>query len=209
MNKLGMIVDLSHSHDETFWDALRVSSAPVIASHSCCRALSDHHRNLSDEMLKALAKNGGVMGLNFSAGFLNALHEEKRQSLWEEIARELGLPVDFYEAAKVNPEMASKAEAEFEARWPAVRSGLPPVDVTTVVDHIDHVVKVTGDADHVGLGSDFDGMSDPPAGLEDAGRLSAVTDELQRRGYKEADIRKILGGNFLRVFQAVEKAAKR
>jgi membrane dipeptidase len=208
MNKLGMVIDLSHAHDETFWDTLRVSSAPVIASHSCCRALSDHHRNLSDDMLKALAKNGGLIGVNFSTGFLNVLHEKEQQTLWEEVARGLGLPGDFSEAGKVSSELRKKAEAEFEARWPALRAGLPPVDVKTLVDHIDHVVKITGNADHVGLGSDFDGISDPPQGLEDIGRLVAVTDELQRRGYKEADIGKILGGNFLRVFQAVEKAAQ-
>jgi len=208
MNKLGLIIDVSHAHDETFWDVIRVSSAPVIASHSCCRALSEHHRNLTDDMLQALAKNGGVVGINFSTGFLNADYKKKEQALGEEIARELGLPADPEEAEKADPEKAKKAEAEFEARWPALRKSLPPVDVKTLSDHIDHVVKVTGDADHVGLGSDFDGISDPPTGLEDAGRLVAVTDELQRRGYKEADIRKILGGNFLRVFQAVEKAAK-
>ena len=208
MNKLGLIIDVSHAHDETFWDVIRVSSAPVIASHSCCRALSEHHRNLTDDMLQALAKNGGAIGINFSAGFLNADYEKKEQALWEEVARGFGLPTDYNQANKANPEKAEKAEAEFEARWPALRKSLPPVDVKTLADHIDHVVKVTGDADHVGLGSDFDGISDPPTGLEDAGRLVAVTDELQRRGYREADIRKILGGNFLRVFQAVEKAAK-
>lgn len=209
MNKLGMIIDLSHAHDETFWDVLRVSAVPVIASHSCCRALSGHHRNLTDDMLKALAKNGGIIGINFSAGFLSAEYHEKEQAFWAEVARGFGLPADYDEAIKANPETTKKADAEFEARLPSLRKSLPSVDVKTVVDHIDHVVKVTGDADHVGLGSDFDGISDPPQGLEDAGRLVAVTDELQRRGYKEADIRKILGGNFLRVFQAVEKAAKR
>jgi membrane dipeptidase len=208
MNKLGLVIDLSHAHDETFWDVLRVSAAPVIASHSCCRALSEHHRNLTDDMLQALAKNGGVIGLNFSAGFLNAEYEKKQQALWEEVARELGLPADYNEANKADPEKANKAEAEFEARWVELRKSLPPVDVKTLVDHLDHVVKVTGNTDHVGLGSDFDGISDPPVGLEDAGRLVAIADELQRRGYKEADIRRILGGNFLRVFQAVEKAAK-
>jgi len=208
MNKLGLVIDLSHAHDETFWDVLRVSAAPVIASHSCCRALSEHHRNLTDDMLQALAKNGGLIGLNFSAGFLNAEYEKKQQALWEEVARELGLPADYNEANKADPEKANKAEAEFEARWVELRKSLPPVDVKTLVDHLDHVVKVTGNTDHVGLGSDFDGISDPPVGLEDAGRLVAIADELQRRGYKEADIRRILGGNFLRVFQAVEKAAK-
>jgi membrane dipeptidase len=208
MNKLGMVIDLSHAHDETFWDAIRVSAAPVIASHSCCRALSEHHRNLTDKMLEALAKNGGVIGINFSAGFLNTEYGKKQQALWEEVAQRFGLPSDQEKAEKVDPEKTKKAEAELEGRWAELRKGLPPVDVKTVVDHIDYVVKITGDADHVGLGSDFDGISDPPAGLEDAGRLVAVTGELQRRGYKEADIRKILGGNFLRVLQAVEKAAK-
>jgi membrane dipeptidase len=208
MNALGLVIDVSHAHDETFWDALRVSTAPVVASHSCCRALSEHHRNLTDDMIKALAKNEGVIGINFSAGFLNSLYDEKKQALWKEVAESLGLPADYAEARKVDPEKTKKAETEFETRWQTVRAGLPPVDVKTVVDHIDHVVKVTGDPDHVGLGSDFDGMSDPPEGLEDAGRLEAVTAELQRRGYKELDIRKILGENFLRVFRAVEKAAK-
>jgi membrane dipeptidase len=208
MNKLGLIIDISHVHDETFWDVIRVSSAPVIASHSCCRALSEHHRNMTDDMLQALAKNGGVIGINFSSGFLNAEYDKKEQALWEKVARELGLPADYNEANKSDPEKAKKAEAEFEARWVELRKSLPPVDVKTLADHIDHVVKVTGDADHVGLGSDFDGISDPPVGLEDAGRLVAITDELERRGYQETDIRKILGGNFLRVFQAIEKAAK-
>ncbi|HCS48320.1 MAG TPA: hypothetical protein DIW61_08735, partial [Candidatus Aminicenantes bacterium] len=170
MNKLGLIIDVSHAHDETFWDVIRISSAPVIASHSCCRALCEHHRNLTDKMLEALAKNGGVIGLNFSAGFLNTEYGKKQQALWEEVARELGLPADHYEANKADPEKTKKAEAEFEARWVKLRKGLPPVNVKTLVDHIDHVVKVTGNTEHVGLGSDFDGISDPPVGLEDAGR---------------------------------------
>jgi len=208
MNKLGMIIDVSHAHDETFWDVIRASSAPVVASHSCCRALSGHHRNLTDDMLLALAKNEGLIGINFSAGFLNALYGEEQDALWKEVAGEFGFTVDYAEANKADPEKLKKAQSEFEVRWVALRKSLPPVDVKTLVDHIDHVVKITGDADHVGLGSDFDGISDPPDGLEDAGRLVAISDELQRRGYKEPDIRKILGGNFLRVFQAVEKAAK-
>jgi membrane dipeptidase len=204
-----MIIDVSHAHDETFWDVLRLSSAPVVASHSCCRAICDHHRNLSDDMLLALAKNEGLVGINFSAGFLSAEYRKKEQELWGKIAAEFGLPADYDAAVKADPERTKKASAEFDARLPSFRKSLPPVDVRTVVDHIDHVVKITGDSDHVGLGTDFDGISDPPAGLEDAGRLAAVTDELMRRGYKEPDIRKILGDNFLRVFRAVEKAAKR
>ena len=162
MNRLGMVVDVSHAHEETFWDVIRVSQAPVVASHSCCRALSDHHRNLTDDQLKALAKNGGLIGINFFPDFLDAQAERKTA-----------------------------------------------VSVKTVVDHIDHVVKVTGTADNVGLGSDFDGISATPVGLEDAGRLEAVTRELLARGYKESDVRKILGGNFSRVLGAVERAAKK
>jgi membrane dipeptidase len=209
MNKLGMVIDVSHAHDETFWDVLRTSSAPVIASHSCCRAICDHHRNLSDDMLLALAKNEGLVGINFSAGFLSAEYDKKEEAFWGEIALKLGLPADYDAAMKANPEKTKEADAEFEARLPSFRKSLPRVNVKTVVDHIDHVVQVTGDADHVGLGSDFDGISDPPEGLEDAGRLVAISDELQGRGYKETDIRKILGGNFLRVLEAVEKAARR
>ncbi len=163
MNRLGMIIDVSHVHDETFWDVLRLSKAPVVASHSCCRALSPHHRNMSDEMLKALAEKDGVVGINFYPSFLNSDIDKK----------------------------------------------LPAVDVKTVVDHIDHVIKVTGDADHVGLGSDFDGITETPAGLENAGLLPNITKELVARGYKPEDIRKILGGNFLRVFGAVERAREK
>ncbi|MBN1271669.1 MAG: M20/M25/M40 family metallo-hydrolase [Candidatus Aminicenantes bacterium] len=154
MNRLGMIIDVSHVHDETFWDVIRCSKHPVVASHSCCRALSDHRRNLSDDMLKALAKNGGVIGINFLPEFLD---NEKGKK----------------------------------------------VDAATVVDHIEHVIKVTGNANHVGLGSDFDGISSTPENLEHIGKLVHITEELVRRGYNESDIHKILGGNFLRVFNKV------
>ncbi|MFC2166848.1 membrane dipeptidase [Acidobacteriota bacterium] len=158
MNKLGMIIDVSHAHDDTFWDVIELTDSPIVASHSCARALSDHHRNMSDEMLKALAKNGGVIGVNFYPGFLKA--EESGESP-------------------------------------------PRVDVKTVVDHIDHIVKVTGKADYVGLGSDFDGIGIPPVGLENIGYMANITAELVKREYKDADIKKILGGNFLRVFRKV------
>ena len=164
MNQLGMIIDVSHAHEETFWDVIKLTDAPIVASHSCARALSDHHRNMSDEMLKALAKNGGVIGINFYPGFLKAESKIKSEEL---------------------------------------RKSLPRVDVKTVVDHIDHVVKVTGKADYVGLGSDFDGIGSPPVGLENVGKMANITAELVKRGYKDADIKKILGGNFLRVFRKV------
>jgi membrane dipeptidase len=209
MNKLGMLIDLSHVHDETFWDVLRITEAPVVVSHSCCRALADHHRNLSDEMLKALAKNNGIIGINFHPGFLNAEIEKKHAALLSEVTKKYGLADDFQAIMQADEDTRKKAMSEYEARSKELQETLPPVDVRTVVDHIDHVVKITGYTDNVGLGSDFDGISATPTGLENAGCLLALTEEMQRRGYKEGDIRKILGGNFLRVFQAVEKAAKK
>ena len=208
MNRLGMIIDVSHAHDETFWDVIRVSTSPIVASHSCCRALSDHFRNLTDEMLVALAKNGGVVGINFLPGFLNAEIDRKQNALIAEIAKKYGLPPVESEIMKADPATRDKFLEEFKRRSAELRKTLPLVDVRTVIDHIDHVAKVTGDADHVGLGSDFDGIGETPVGLENVGKLMNITRELVARGYKEPDIRKILGGNFLRVFEAVSKAAK-
>ena len=205
MNKLGMIIDVSHVHDETFWDVLRLSKAPVVASHSACRALSPHHRNLSDEMLKALAEKGGVVGINFWPGFLGANYERRQKELFEKTAADHGLPADRVAIWQSKPAVRDKFYDDFRTRWAKLNKGEQAVDVKTVVDHIDHVVKVTGDADHVGLGSDFDGIDDTPAGLENAGLLPNITKELVARGYKPEDIRKILGGNFLRVFGAVER----
>jgi membrane dipeptidase len=205
MNRLGMIIDVSHSHDDTFWDVIRLSKAPVVASHSCCRALAPHHRNLSDEMLKALAEKGGVVGINFWPGFLRDDIDKAETELFTKVATERGLPTDWVAHAKLEPAVRDKFNADFEKRWAEIRTTLPTVDVKTVVDHIDHVVKVTGTADHVGLGSDYDGISITPTGLENAGLLPNITKELVARGYKPEDIRKILGGNFLRVFGAVER----
>jgi membrane dipeptidase len=207
MNRLGMIIDLSHAHDETFWDVMRVSTAPVVASHSCARALSPHHRNLSDEMLQALAKNGGVVGINFNPGFLDSEIDKKQNELLIRVARKHGLPEDYREILKAGPEKRQAFDAEFKVELAELQKTTPPVDVKKLVDHIDHVVKVTGSADHVGLGSDYDGISATPVGLENIGKLSHITAELAACGYKEGDIRKILGGNFLRVFEAVQRAA--
>jgi membrane dipeptidase len=194
MNRLGMIVDISHVSDETFWDVLEVSQAPVMASHSSCRALTPIPRNVSDEMIKALAKNGGVIMINFGSDFVNPKHgarankiigiiREKYQgdfSRWEEIQREL-----------------EKKEGP-----------LPPATLDDILAHIEHVVKLVG-PDHVGLGSDFDGVPDVPQGMEDCTKLPSITYELLKRGYSEEDITKILGGNLLRVFEAVEQTAAR
>jgi len=204
MNRLGMIVDISHAHDETFWDVLRVTDSPVVASHSCCRALSNHHRNLTDEMLKALARNGGVIGINFAVGFLNADFDRKEEALFAEIAARVGVPSEWREIEKAEPEKRGRFYKELGERSAQLLKGFTPsIDVTMVVDHIDHVVKVTGSADHVGLGSDYDGIGLTPIGLENAGMFEAITRELAARGHSEKDIQKILGGNFLRVIKAV------
>jgi len=206
MNRLGMIIDVSHVHDETFWDVLRLTSQPVVASHSCARGLSDHFRNLSDDMLQALAKNGGVIGINFAPGFLNAELDKKQGEALAEIAAKYGVPPSPAAWEKVDPKVREKIMAELAARTAEFEKAVGVVDVRTVVNHIDHVVKVTGSADHVGLGSDYDGIGAPPRGLENIGKIMAVTEELSARGYKEEDIRKILGENFLRVFRAVARA---
>jgi membrane dipeptidase len=203
MNRLGMIIDLSHAHDETFWDVLKITDSPVVASHSCCRALSDHHRNLSDEMLKALAKNGGMIGINYLPGFLKAENDKKIQDLRAELLEKYGLPQEQRELMRSDAETRRKFNQEFREKALALRQSLPPVDVQTVVDHIDHVVELTGNANHVGLGSDFDGISSTPVGLEHTGKLANITTELHRRGYKDGDIKKILGGNFSRIFRKV------
>jgi len=203
MNKLGMIIDVSHAHDETFWDVIELTDSPIVASHSCARALSNHHRNMSDEMLKALAKNGGAIGINFAPGFLNAENSKKLENLRSELLEKHGLPENARERIKADAEKRKKFNAEYKIRSEELRKSLPPIDVKTVVDHIDHVVKVTGKADFVGLGSDFDGIGSTPVGLENVGNMANITAELVKRGYKDTDIKKILGGNFLRIFRRV------
>jgi membrane dipeptidase len=205
MNKLGMIIDVSHVHDETFWDVINISDSPIVASHSCCRALSDHHRNMSDKMLKALKKNGGVIGINYAPGFLNAENSRRISQERMKLLKKFRLPLDSRERENADPETLNKFNTAFEKKVEELRKELPSVDVKTVVDHIEHVIKVTGSSNHVGLGSDFDGIGSTPEGLEHTGNLAEITAELFKRGHKEADIRKILGGNFLRVFQKVAK----
>jgi len=209
MNRLGMIIDVSHAHDETFWDVLRVSTKPVVASHSCARALCDHFRNLTDDMLRALAKNGGVVGINFAPGFLSAAWENKQGAATAEIARKYGLPEGPGGWDKAEPAVRDKALAEFRRIMSEYEKAGGVVDIKTVVDHIDHVVKVTGSANHVGLGSDFDGIGVTPKGLENIGCIMSITDELRARRYNEQDVRKILGGNFMRVFSAITSGAAR
>jgi membrane dipeptidase len=202
LNRLGVMVDISHVSDKTFWDALDASRAPIIASHSSLRAICDHRRNVTDEMVKALAAKGGVVQINFCAEFIS---QERRNAL-----RELGPAAD--QAGKEADKRCGGNDAcaiREEERWEReqVAAGkLPPVGWERIVEHIDRAVRIAG-ADHVGLGSDFDGAS-MPDGMEDVSQLPKITEALLRKGYSDADIRKILGGNLLRVMEEVERVSR-
>jgi|SRR5579862_855001 len=202
MNRRGMMVDISHVADKTFYDALEVSKAPMIASHSSCRALCDAPRDMTDDMIKALAAKGGVIQINYYVGFLSQ---------------------EYRDAVNANPELQKEMQAELEKRCgksegcqlaegdklvrEAVAAGkLPKVSWEKIIEHIDHAVKLVG-ADHVGLGSDFDGAN-MPYGMESAADLPKITDALMKKGYSDADIRKILGENTLRVMEQVEAVSR-
>jgi membrane dipeptidase len=187
MNRLGMMIDISHTADKTFWDALATSSAPIIASHSSCRALCNVPRNMTDEMIAALAKKGGVMQVNFNCGFLS-----EKSAAAEKNVQESTLPGAQGEDATL---------AEYKKK-------VPPATLEDVVAHIDHAVKIGG-IGAVGIGSDFDGVSCTPTGLEDVSKFPNLTRALLEKGYSAEDIRKIYGGNTLRVMRAVELEAKR
>ena|SRR5438067_283275 len=198
MNRLGMMVDISHVSDKTFYDSVEVSKAPVIASHSSSRVFSDAPRDMSDDMLRALAKNHGVVQVNFYPVFLS---EEVRKASKERDER--------LKPAIAELKLKDAAEGEvYQAGLKKLMADnpLPKVSYTVIVDHIDHMVKVAG-IDSVGIGSDFDGIPDTPKGMEDVSHLPAIRDELKRRGYSEADIRKIMGENLMRVFGEVERVA--
>ena len=193
MNRLGMMVDISHVSDKTFYDALAVTTKPVIASHSSCRAISNVARNMTDDMLRALAKNGGVVGINFAEGFINFKDNAAVQKTISRISNGKppaggGKPLDDY------------ANKEFEEEY--MHPYTPIATIDDVVAHIDHAVKVAG-IDHVGIGSDFDGITGPPRGLEDISKMTLLNAALLKRGYSEVDVQKIRGGNFLRVIQQV------
>ncbi len=199
MNRLGMLVDVSHVADKTFFDAIETSKAPIIASHSSARALAHHPRNMTDEMLQALAKNGGVAMVNFYPVFLS-------DTAWEASkARDERLKDAIATIKAKDPNEGEVYKAEVKKLMDA--NPLPKVPYTAIVDHIDHMVKVAG-IDHVGIGSDFDGIPDTPQGMEDVSKLPAIRAELERRGYSKADISKIMGENFMRVFAEVERVAK-
>jgi membrane dipeptidase len=202
MNRLGMLVDVSHVSDKTFCDVLEASQAPVFASHSSCRAICGSPRNLSDEMIRALASKGGVLQINFHAGFIS---QEFRDA--EKRNPELQREIEVCAKERFGENSAGLVETSKIVREFVAAGRLPRVDWIAIVDHIDHAVKVAG-IDHVGLGSDFDG-ADMPYGMEDASRLPLITDALLGRGYSDADVQKILGGNMLRLLQDVEASSQR
>jgi len=202
LNRLGMMVDISHVSDKTFADALALTRAPVIASHSSCRAIANHPRNMSDDMLRALAKNGGVVMINYHAAFLS---EEFRVASEKQSGDVVAEMAALSKKCGGN-EACTTMEGERLDHEGMAKGTLPKVGWEKIVEHIDHAVKVAG-VDHVGLGSDFDGAT-MPLGMEDASKLPKLTDALLKKGYSEQDVEKILGGNLLRVMEAVERAAQ-
>jgi membrane dipeptidase len=199
LNRLGMMVDISHVSDKTFFDALETTKAPMIASHSSARAISKAPRNMTDDMLRAMTKNGGVVMINYNAGFLSEEFRSAPRSA-EFRAQEAAIE------KRCGKDEACSIKAGEQLSQDAMRKGqLPMVSWEKIVEHIDHVVKVAG-VDHVGLGSDFDGAT-MPIGMEDVSKLPKITDALLKKGYSEQDVEKILGGNILRVMEQVERAA--
>ena len=192
MNRMGMVVDVSHVSDKTFYDALAVTSKPVIASHSSMRAVSNISRNITDDMLRALAANGGVVGINFGEGFVN---QKDAAVLNAAIAIEASNP-------SVLTGKALDNYAALDAEKLFGKSANVAATVQDVANHIDHAVRIAG-IDHVGIGSDFDGVAGPPNGLEDVARMPTLTAVLLQRGYSASDLMKVLGENHLRVIRAV------
>ena len=196
MNELGMIVDISHVGEKTFYDAIRISTKPVIASHSCAYALCPVPRNLTDEQIKAVGKNGGVIQLNFYSGFVDSSFRDKNNAFIRKHQQEKDSllksnPSDFY----ANLFLHEKYKDEIDGVRPSL---------TLLIDHLDHIVKLIG-VNHVGLGSDFDGINSSPRELNDVTNMPLITEELMKRGYSKKDIFKILGGNFIRVLKANEQ----
>jgi membrane dipeptidase len=202
MNRLGMIVDISHVSDKTFADVLEISKAPVFASHSDCRAICDAPRNMTDDMIWALAAKGGVIQINYHVGFLSQefRNAEKAHPEWDKaIALEVRKRCGEREGCQL-------IEGDRITREYVLRGDLPRVEWSKIIEHIDHAVKVAG-IDHVGLGSDFDGAN-MPFGMEDATKLPQITNALLEKGYSEGDVKKILGENTLRVMAEVERVSR-
>lgn len=197
MNRLGMLVDVSHVSDSTFFDVIATTADPVIASHSSARALNDHPRNLSDDQLRAMARNGGVVNVNFYSSFIDARHLQARSEIERRVADET-------QRALRQPGADTAAiRANAERRLDEAVRAIPRPPLSVLIDHIDHVRRVAG-IDHVGIGSDFDGVGGLlPEGMDDVTRLPLIAQALLDRGYSDSDVRKVLGGNMLRVMERV------
>ena len=202
MNRLGITVDIAHVSDKTFYDVLETSKAPIFSSHSSCRAICNAARNMTDDMIRDLAKHGGVIQINYHVGFLSQefrdfekAHPEAEKEITEEVKKRCG-----------DNEACRLTTGDQVVRDFMQAGKLPKVDWTVIVDHIDHAVKIAG-ADHVGLGSDFDGAV-MPLGMQDVTHIPQITDALLKKGYSESDIRKILGENTLRVLSQVEQVSR-
>ena len=193
MNRLGMLVDISHVSDTTFYDAVAASTMPVIASHSSSRAVNVHRRNMTDDMLRAVAKNGGVVNVNFAAQFIDSVYRVAT----EEVDRSLAALRDSLRNTNAD---AATIRQQTAARRAAMMTNIAPARFSVLIDHFDHIAKVAG-IDHVGVGSDFDGVSALPAQMDDVTRLPLIAQALLDRGYSEADVKKVLGGNMLRVIE--------
>jgi membrane dipeptidase len=206
MNRLGMIVDISHVSDATFYQALLVSQAPVIASHSSSRELTNQPRNMTDDMLRAMTNNGGVVMVNFYSAFIDDNY--RKVSSDPEKIKQRDAEVDAYKKVHSHPDgspVTYDETAGIEKKW-AAQFPRPPLK--SLIDHIDHVAKIAG-IDHVGLGSDFDGVTSLPEGIDSAADLPKITQALYERGYTREQILKILGGNFMRVMREVEATSAR
>ncbi|MDQ1610352.1 MAG: rane dipeptidase [Pyrinomonadaceae bacterium] len=199
MNRLGIMVDVSHVSDQTFWDIIETSTKPVIATHSGVRSIVNVPRNLTDDQLRALARTGGLCAVVFYPRFIEPGWQEAQRKVDAEIA-----PLVAEASRKAEGTPAQKKLARDRVREREYAKRLPPVSVARVVDHIDYIVQLVG-VDHVGVGSDFDGIQAVPHDLSTAAEFLNLTAELLRRGYTEIDIHKILGGNMLRVMEAVER----
>ncbi|HEY0356512.1 MAG TPA: dipeptidase [Flavisolibacter sp.] len=193
MNELGMMIDVSHVGEKTFWDVIGITTKPIIASHSCAHTLCPVPRNLKDEQVKAIAKNGGVIHLNFYSGFIDSSYERRKNDFMNRYQKQ----ADSLRKLKwANYEV----EEWILEKYPGEAESLRP-PLSMLLDHLDHIVKLAG-IDHVGIGSDFDGIESAPSGLDDVSDMPVLTKALLDRGYQKNEIRKILGDNFIRVFKA-------